>query len=177
MRADAERLEPPLKEPVTGAIREILLHAVGRWHMQGWEEERNVPVEEWERLIPQLSAEERDSAFEGDNGLMLYIAQRPLSGSEVRWMRPEWSAYVWAYCRVLLTRRLLSLPRTAILGCNTDAIYTTFDPTWSDDGTPGQFRSKGHLSGPLASPRNEEDLRRLKEQAERTAAHGALAGG
>lgn len=176
MREDAERLEPDIRSHVRGAIREMLLHAVGRWHMQGWEEERTVTLEEWERLAPTLSADEQISAYQRGNGLMSYLAERPLRGQEAKWLRPEWSAYVWAYCRVLLTRRLLELPRPAILGVNTDAIYTTLDPGWPDDGTPGQFRPKGWLSGPLPAPRTEDELHRLKEQAERTAVNGTLTG-
>lgn len=172
MRADAEQLAPDLREHVKGAIREILLHSVGRWHMQGWEEERNVTPDEWARLAPRLSEEEHLSAYQRETGLIQYLARRPLSGQELQWAHPEWSAYVWALCRVLLTRRLLSLPRAAILGCNTDAIYTTMDPGWPDDGTPGQFRSKGRLAGPLPAPHTEEALHHLKEQAERMARDG-----
>ena len=176
MRADADQLAPDLRQPVRGAIRDMLLHAVGRWHMQDWEEERTVTLEEWVRLAPALSADEQMSAYQRESGLMSYLAHRPLGGQETKWLRPEWSAYVWAYCRVLLTQRLLSLPRAAILGVNTDAIYATIDPGWPDDGKPGQFRSKGRLSGPLPAPQTEDDLRRLKEQAERTAADGTLTG-
>ncbi|HEY7350389.1 MAG TPA: hypothetical protein VH599_18890 [Ktedonobacterales bacterium] len=176
MRADAERLAPNLRPLVSGAIREILLHAVGRWHMQSWEEERTLTLDEWTRLASSLSADEQMSAYQRETGVMSYVAKRPLSGRETKWLRPEWSAYVWAYCRVLLTRRLLSLPRATILGVNTDAIYVTVDPGWPDDGTPGSFRSKGVLAGPLAAPRTEEDLRRLKEVAERTTTHGTLSG-
>lgn len=177
MREDAERLPPDLCPHVRGAIREILLHAVGRWHMQAWEEERTVALEEWERLAPSLTAEEQMSVYQRESGLWSYVAQRALSGKEGKWLRPEWSAYVWAYCRVLLTRRLLSLPREVLLGVNTDAIYTTLDPGWSDDGTPGQFRSKGWLAGPLPAPHTEEALHRLKEQAERMGADGTHARG
>lgn len=176
MRAEAERLAPEVREYVQGAIREILLDAVGRWHMQVWEEERTVPLEEWAQLAPTLSADEQMSAYQRPGGQMSYLAQRPLSGQELQWMRPEWASYVWAYCRVMLTRRMLSLPRAAILGCNTDAIYTTSDPAWPDDGTPGQFRSKGHLGGPLAAPHTEDELHRLKEQTERMGANGTHAG-
>jgi hypothetical protein len=176
MRADAEQLAPDLRQPVRGAIRDILLHAVGRWHMQAWEEERTVTLQEWTRLAPLLSADEQMSAYQRESGLLSYLARRPLGGQETKWLRPEWSAYVWAYCRVLLARRLLSLPRAAILGVNTDAIYATSDPGWPDDGTPGQFRSKGRLGGPLPAPHTEDDLHRLKEQAERMALDGTLAG-
>ena len=177
MRTDADRLPPDLCPPVRGAIREILLHAVGHWHMQAWEEERTVSLEEWERLAPTLSVDEQMSGYQREGGLMSYLAQRPLAGQEIKWLRPEWSAYVWAYCRVLMTSRLLSLPRETILGCNTDAIYTTFDPGWPDDETPGQFRSKGWLAGPLPAPHTEDDLYHLKTQAERVAIDGAFARG
>jgi hypothetical protein len=177
MRADAEQLVPELRPHVRGAIREILLHAVGRWHKRVWEEERTVTLEEWERLASTLSVDERMSAYQREGGLMSYMAERALEGQERKWMRPEWSAYVWGYCRVLLTRRLLSLPRVAILGCNTDAIYTTLDPGWPDDGMPGQFRSKGYLGGQLPAPHSEDELHRLKEQAERMGTDGTRAGG
>lgn len=177
MRNDAEQVAPDLRPHVRGAIREILLHAVGRWHMQTWEEERTGPLEEWERLAPTLSVGEQMSGYQREGGLMSYVAQRPLAGQEARWLRPEWSASIWAYCRVLLTRRLLSLPRATILGCNTDAIYTASDPHWPDDGTPGQFRSKGCLAEPLPAPHTEEALHRLKEQAERMATDGTHARG
>lgn len=176
MRADAENLAPDLRSHVRGAIREILLHAVGRWHMTGWEEERNVPLEEWLRLASRLSADEVMSAYQRESGLMSYIVRRSLTGRELLWAHPEWSAWVWAYCRVLLTRRLLSLPRAAILGCNTDAIYTTLDSAWPDDGTPGQVRSKGRLAGPLPAPHTEDDLHHLKEQAEGMVADGTGTG-
>jgi hypothetical protein len=172
MRADTEHLAPELRPPVRGAIREILVQAVGRWHMRAWEEERSVPLEEWKRLLPTLSVDEQMSAYHREGGLMSYVAERALEGEERKWMRPEWSAYIWASCRVLLTRRLLSLPRATILGCNTDAIYTTLDPGWPDNGQPGQFRSKGCLEGPLPAPHSEDELYRLKEKAERKATDG-----
>ena len=83
-------------------MQDILLHSVGRWHRQGWEEERTVTLDAWARLAPTLSADEQMSAYQRESGPLSSVSERPLSGQEMKWILPEWS---WASCRVLLTRR------------------------------------------------------------------------
>jgi hypothetical protein len=90
---------------------------------------------------------------------------------------PEWSATVWARARVrLLDHALpgggrggaLHLPAGSVLAFRTDALYTTSDPRWPDDGKPGRFRVKGSLPGPVKAPTDLAELFQLRTDAEAT---------
>lgn len=88
---------------------------------------------------------------------------------------PEWSAAIWARARVRLLDSpavpgggktgALHLPYTHVLGFRTDAIYTSHDPQWPDDGKAGRFRLKptANPAGPLPTPTNTTQLLALRD--------------
>lgn len=97
------------------------------------------------------------------------IREEPKDSSLIH---PHFAAAVWARARVRLLESAvtvpgahkhnqkrvwtgaLHMPREHVVGFALDAIYSTHDPLWPDDGKPGRFRSKGITPGPLARPFN-----------------------
>jgi len=59
---------------------------------------------------------------------------------------PEWTAAVWGRARARLcvaprgAAGMLTVPRSSVVACRTDAIYLDHDPHWHDTGAVGQFR-------------------------------------
>ena len=85
---------------------------------------------------------------------------------------PEFSAAIWSRMRARLLEGprqngahvgMLNVEPAELVGCRTDAIYTTKDPGWPDTGKVGAFRIKRTVNGPLAPPRNTNDLLNPRE--------------
>jgi hypothetical protein len=157
------------REHAAAAIRNILLHTVGAFH--------DTP-----RPTTHYGA-----AHEAPNGVALDTLLLPDGEELYAWQlrsqepptdsaHPELSSQVWARTRagMLLHRPYgsesyigaLTLPFEQIVALRLDALYSTVDPGWPDNGGPGAFRLKGHLSGPLLWPREEWELASVKEQCE-----------
>lgn len=84
---------------------------------------------------------------------------------------PEWAATIWARARVRLLAGpggtgALHLPPESIIAFRTDAIYTTTDPGWADDGKVGRFRRKGRALPTSDWPSTWDDLFALRRIAE-----------
>ena len=81
-------------------------------------------------------------------------------------VHPEWSASIWAKCRV----RLLDGPgvngRTGalhvdpqhVVAFRTDALYLASEPAWRDDGRNGRLRCTWRHEGPLRRPTTAAEL-------------------
>jgi hypothetical protein len=124
------------------AIRSIVLHTIGGIH--GADRRRTEYGQE-----PPEGAQRVRLLTGGD--MMAWTITEPAAWPDTH--HPEWSSLIWSRAR----RRLLdapaangvrcgalSLPADQVVAFRTDAIFTTHDPQWPDDGAVGRYRSKGH---------------------------------
>jgi hypothetical protein len=152
--ADAARLAQKM-------ARSVLLFTIGGFHSRGTQ---RAGVAASEDSIPATAtrAEERD-------GVWTWQAAREVTGP---YAHPEWSAEVYGRMRA----RLLSGPAGTgalavrpdqVVAFRSDAMMLTTNTGWSNPGaTPGRFRIKGSLSGPLDAPGTEGALLALRDAAE-----------
>jgi hypothetical protein len=184
--AEAPDWTPAVRGLVRGAVRSILLYAVGAFASR-------------QHLVTRYG-----DTYTGNPALTVGGVREVEVGGErkVMWQEaaghggwaesmahPEWSAQIWARARVrlldapgiapavdgthgLATRvGALHVPYEDVIAFRTDALYLTHDPRWQDDGRVGRFRVKGAL-GPVSWPSSYAELFRLRDQAE--GAHNAL---
>jgi hypothetical protein len=88
---------------------------------------------------------------------------------------PEWSAEIWARCRVRLLEAplvegvrtgALHVPPGSVIGLRTDGLTLFGDPRWPDDGAPGRYRLTGRARGAFGWPQTDADLSQLKRTIE-----------
>lgn len=88
---------------------------------------------------------------------------------------PEWSAEIWARCRVRLLETppvegirtgALHVPPGSVIGLRTDGLTLLGDPGWPDDGAPGRYRLTGRARGAFGWPQSDADLSQLKRTIE-----------
>lgn len=122
--------------------RHTLIDAIGAFHGRP---QRVTRIEHGESAVPDHAENFR---LTGD-------AVAWEENSSEQWGRslahPEWSAAIWGRTRARLLDSpafgggrvgALYLPADSIVALLTDAIVTTRDPAWPDDGRPGRFTTK-----------------------------------
>ncbi|MEV1040430.1 Mucin-19 [Streptomyces sp. NPDC050204] len=148
------------------AIRSILLYGIGSFAQRPTVTFGTVPVGQ-ESQIP------KDARPTGmSNGLITWERTVMRDSPDAQ---PHWAAGVWSGARAaLLSTRAdtsdgqtthvgaLHLPPGSIVAFRTDAIYTTVEPHWPYNGTPGDYRLKGMLTEPVTAPMNESDFYTLQ---------------
>lgn len=140
----------PVEEAVAQAMRAVAIQGLGFMFSAGGGTTRSAPLDAPERV----PADARNLRPEGDR--LVWEAD----GGWEELAHPEWPAAVWGKCRARLAARALSVPRSHVVGFDTDCLYLTSDPRWEDRGRPGDFRVKRITQGPLPAPRTMEDVRR-----------------
>lgn len=147
-------------------VRAIIIHAIGSLRGNPTPETNLCAAEDAERLVPE-DAEWWPTA----DGTVTWVTRREPAWEE--WVRPEWTAAVWARnrCRLLdgpgakvgkkpaMATGALHLPRgVQLIGFRGDALYLTGDPGWRDDGAAGRYRVKAEMAGPLTIPATLQQL-------------------
>jgi hypothetical protein len=146
------------------AIRAMILQAIGIFAARPRTELRTVASRD-ELPSHELAEETYHEREDGTVEFEDYAA----SPQMMSLLHPEFAAAVWADTRVRLLHQnsrpgenwssgALHLPREKVVGFGLDALYTTLDPNWPDDGRPGRYRVKWERSGPLPSPRDRREL-------------------
>lgn len=159
------RSASPADQLVARALRHVLIDAlgalVGRDHIVS----RSRPLEYGGAV--ELPAGAIAPRVEGD--VIVWGERRPPAWPAM--VHPEWSAAVWARCRVRMLdgppvrgvrTGALHVPPERLLAIRTDALYLTDDPGWPDDGAAGRLRVKGRRSGPLPAPSTVAELLALR---------------
>jgi hypothetical protein len=168
----AAPVSPARAAMVRGAFRAMLLHGIGSFHSTG---------REVTRVVTDPMAYTGAAPLVGPVAPGVWVAHEraTLSGRAAALAHPEFSAQVWgrAHARILesptgqLARAgALQVHPDTLVGIRGDAIYLTADPGWPDDGAPGRLRLKGHLHGPVPTPRTGHELNVLRDAAERNGA-------
>jgi hypothetical protein len=143
------------------ALRALLIKAVGGLHRRGRVEQVETPHERAEDVDPSMVLEVTPSVIR-------WMRPIPLAPEMAGFNHPEWAALIWGRARARLARAALRLPREQIIALRSDALVTTVDPHWPDDGRPGTFRVKRVIS--LADgrglPQDERQYRRLLRGAD-----------
>ncbi|MFD9685112.1 hypothetical protein ACFWXO_05050 [Kitasatospora sp. NPDC059088] len=168
-------------------IRSILLYGIGKFAqrpgMNTGTTPSGQPVPDGAELI-------------GDDG-SVQTWRRLTTTDRDAFAHPEWAAGVWGGARaalldmtikdgknILARVGALHLPAGSVVALRTDAVYTTHPAEWPYRGQPGEYMTKGYLSGPVAAPRSEDELLALRElgrarfdvEAFRAAAQAAAGG-
>ncbi|KIF67155.1 hypothetical protein HY68_36285 [Streptomyces sp. AcH 505] len=99
--------------------------------------------------------------------------QRPTGFTRDPYAHPEWAAGIWSAARAaLLSQRMrddntyvgaLHVPAGSVVAFRTDAVYLTEHHPWPYHGQPGDYLTKGHLTGPIPAPTSEEALLTLRD--------------
>lgn len=159
---------------VRGAVRSVMLYAIGSWHSSGSDE---VTVTDSPMMRPD--GEDWDAPERLATGGALWRRRTATQDARALSMRhPEWSSQIWgrAHARMLegptgtpgRSSGMLHVPYPSLVAVYGDALMLTRRPTWADhdDGKPGRLRVKGHLCGPLAWPTSARERDALTHAAE-----------
>ena len=174
--ADAEA-EPVVKRAVLNALRNILIHGIGRFVMRG--KESPLSVDHVDDLPPNVEYEQVGDRF-------VYSARPELSAADRSRYHPELASQVWGWSRAQVLSAPSPVPGTqgryagalhvdprTLLGIEGDAIYTSTVPGWSlpaghgggDDGREGRIRLQGLLLGEMKIPVTKDQRDALKKKA------------
>lgn len=170
----AEELHPEVAKGLRAAVRSIFLHALGALQGRRQAITRQLPVDR----ISAVPEEGQSLQLSEDETHVIWTELRDPAWPEL--VRPEWTACIWARmrCRVMDAPGARprgwqgTPPRTGalhlpdgieVVAFAGDAIYTTGDPGWADDGQVGRFRTKGVHPG-LVVPATMPDLHQLRRQ-------------
>ncbi len=166
---DAEHREQ-LVSAARAAVRFILLTGIGALAPKSRKVTKST-----------LNAQDVPGGARQVDGVWEWEEDEPMTAWALATARHEWAATVWERSRVRLMhgptgateasgRRIyagaLHLQRSEVLAFRTDAIYTTRDPGWPDDGAAGRFRVKGQLKVPVKRPTTYPELFALRDRAE-----------
>jgi hypothetical protein len=179
LRAQVAESEAPagLKRAVMNALRNILIHGIGRFVMRG--KESPLSVDHLDDLPPNVEYEHVGDRF-------VYSARPELSAADKSRYHPELASQVWGWSRAQVLSAPSPIPgiqgryagalhvdpRT-LLGIEGDAIYTSSIPQWSlptehgggDDGREGRVRLQGLLRGDIKTPVTKQERDALKKKA------------
>lgn len=174
-----------LRKAVEGALRMIVLQAIGSFASRGRDSTRvatsalEVPAEY-----------QRTMSRQGE--LFIYRVPSSRNSGWQEFYHPELAAQVWGRARARVldgpsalghhTAGALTVDPGTLLGINGDAIYTTELPRWSlpvaqdggDDGRTGRLRLQGFTAGNYQTPATLEQRDALKRRAERAGVATAL---
>lgn len=172
--ADGRSREDVVHRMVRGAVRTVLLHAIGSWHAAGADETTVTASPMMPPAGDGWGAPERL-----ENGSVLWRRRSTKPNARRDSLRhPEWSAQVWgrAHARMIdcptgaksLPAGMLHTPYGALVGMYGDALMLAARPAWADldDGRPGRLRVKGHICGPVAWPTTARERDALTKAAE-----------
>lgn len=173
---ELERTPSDVAALIRAALRSMVLMTIGAFASRTHKVTRSAPVTPDAVLPTHVPVREVDGTY-------LWEEEGEVSEWNRRLAHPEWSAEIWARCRVrLLDARTgqageragaLHVDPASVIGMRTDALYLSTDPQWRDSGEVGQYRLKGRITGQGVAdrPRDDASLSRMKDAAE-----AALAG-
>ena len=160
MEATPRRYGPLVAPLVKSAIRAMLLATIGSFHRRETREWRIVPLGEPMDYPMTYPRELTPWGWQVE-------VPRPIPAHRMKFAHPEWSAWIWATQYSRMTRRMLAVYPGDLLGCNTDAIYTTAKQGhWDDSGKIGDYRLKGRIWATRRTPHSLADLAALKTESE-----------
>ncbi|MDR2256183.1 MAG: hypothetical protein LBE25_09320 [Arthrobacter sp.] len=168
-------------DAVEDALRNVLLHSIGRFASRGRKVSHT--VNSLQDLPPGVS--ERD-AHRGKDDTYTYTAyelQSERSERDLSYYHPEISAQIWGRSRARLligpsalgndTSGVLTMDPSTIIGVQGDAVFATTVPDYArptpggDDGRVGRLRLKGVLNGPIKTPSTLKQRDALRDKAQR----------
>lgn len=157
----------PIAALVGAGARRLVIDTIGALVGRPQRVTRSAPLDQAGELVP---AGARMPRVEGD--AVVWEETRPAPWPEM--VHPEWSAAVWARCRVRMLSGpssvrgqrtgALHVPLSELVAIRTDALYLTADPGWPDDGRAGRLRVKAVHPGPLPAPRSAPELLALRDR-------------
>lgn len=171
-RGEMSGVSPEVQALIRAAMRNMVLMTIGAFAARSHMVSRSAPATpEGEKLLPA------NRPVREVGGMYLWEEPGERSPWVLRTAHPEWSAEIWARCRVRLLDAptgergvragALHVPPGTVLGMRTDALYLSADPEWPDDGEPGRYRLKGRLIGERPRPTTDAQLEAMKTEAAR----------
>lgn len=166
-----ESYPPMLRRAVTAALRQILIHTVGKFSARG-------------TMKSEVTTTEWDAPDNAVRHGKILTYQVPGDKHQPQNYYPQFSVQIWGRGRNRVldaptalgphTGGALTLPPQSLIGINGDAIYSTVVPQWAkdavhaggDDGKTGRLRLKGVVPGPGATPKTLLERERLRAKAE-----------
>ncbi len=128
------------------AIREILNHTIGSFHVEGYEREMFVSDAEWPEWFRANRAthrqivrgEEYRERVDGGWMVAVFVPDK----SALSFYMPHWSAQIWALERARVAQWALRCDRSSLIEIRGDAIYASCELPLEDNGNLGQLRKK-----------------------------------
>jgi hypothetical protein len=129
---------------VAGAIRNLLVGAVGGWHRRAGIDEQQTP-HELRHTIPAEAFDLRPLPSVRAPLVWRWKQHTPLSPDLAAFEHPEWAVSVWSRSRAREAAAAIKYTDQhwgAIAALRSDSLVVTAPPDWPDDGKPGTFRPK-----------------------------------
>lgn len=131
------------------AVRQILNHTIGAMHVNGYEREKRVSESDWKQWRRDNAAWfDRHDYERADDGAYI-VSEIVPSTSPLDIYMPHWSATVYALARARVAQWALKCDGKegrpgpeALVKINGDAIYSTAELPFADNGNLGQLRRK-----------------------------------
>lgn len=139
--------------------RDLVIQTVGSFHQKVIYNEHVTPRSE----LPLKVVPAKVGALDKDG--LHWWEEVPIPKSREPFIRPEWSATIWGRARTRLASYALTLPFDAIISLRSDSIWTTameilaYNSSWED--TPGAFRVKDYIKGPIEWPESAAKMRTM----------------
>lgn len=148
---------PEVRQLVRAAVRKVLIDSVGALVGRSHVVTRSAP------LGAAIDLPEGAHAPRMEGGAFVWGESTGVAWPEM--VHPEWSASVWAKCRVRLLdgpgvggrTGALHVPPEDVVAFRTDALYLAAQPPWPDDGRNGRLRCTW-THGPMLRPRSAAEL-------------------
>lgn len=129
-------------EHAARAVKRILVSAIGGLHRNDGIREMVVTRAQHAEMKKERGPEGVKTLESYDDGKVLVEIREKYTDRLSVYM-PHWSSQIYALSRTRIARHCLQLPAGSVLEIEGDAIYTTADAPWNDNGNLGQIRLKG----------------------------------
>jgi len=143
--AEKYEYEPDWESPqnyVAAAVRQILNHTIGSLHARGYERELFVSDDDWKAWRRENAGWFDLHRAERVEGKGWNVTHWVPDDSPLSINMPHWSATIWALERARVAQYALRCNPATIVKINGDAIYSTAELPFEDNGNLGQLRRK-----------------------------------
>lgn len=156
----AEKYPEPARSIIRAGARNMLLHLVGSLHRVD---------REYDGYTSDIASVPRNATssvlIDGEDEIWRYTLPEKLSPLQRVMSQPHWPAYLWGDARARGAKQALLVPFEVLVAFRVDAVWTSKDMEWQDDGKIGTFRREVLQDDTdLQWPRNNADMVKIVQR-------------
>lgn len=128
------------------AIREILNHTIGSFHVDAYERERVVDQMQWRSFIAKYGYSGVRTLPRSDEEMeagLRRVMVKEKADDRLSIYMPHWSSQIWSLERAWMAKHALRCPMESIIEIRGDALHLDREFSFEDKGHLGQLRFKG----------------------------------